>query len=78
MSQPRKIHQDFGEQKRITRDVGFLRERDRLQVSFRQKADRQKIDIEKKGSRRWGLNPRPTDYESVALPLSYSGRKGGT
>ncbi len=24
-------------------------------------------------SRRWELNPRPTDYESVALPLSYSG-----
>ena len=24
-------------------------------------------------SRRWELNPRPTDYESVALPLSYAG-----
>ena len=25
-------------------------------------------------SRRWELNPRPTDYESVALPLSYAGK----
>src|SRR3989344_5745810 len=25
-------------------------------------------------SRRWDLNPRPTLYESVALPLSYFGR----
>jgi hypothetical protein len=25
-------------------------------------------------SRRWELNPRPVDYESTALPLSYFGR----
>ncbi len=24
-------------------------------------------------SRRWDLNPRPADYESAALPLSYAG-----
>ena len=24
-------------------------------------------------SRRWDLNPRPADYESAALPLSYTG-----
>ena len=24
-------------------------------------------------SRRWELNPRPVDYESTALPLSYFG-----
>ena len=27
-------------------------------------------------SRRWDLNPRPTDYKSVALPLSYTGESG--
>ena len=27
----------------------------------------------RKESRRWDLNPRPTHYECVALPLSYSG-----
>ena len=27
-----------------------------------------------KWSQRWGLNPRPTVYETVALPLSYAGR----
>ena len=26
-----------------------------------------------KWSRRWDLNPRPADYESAALPLSYAG-----
>src|SRR5215469_10957149 len=26
-------------------------------------------------SRRWELNPRPSDYESLALPLSYFGLK---
>ena len=25
-------------------------------------------------SRRWGLNPRPTDYKSVALPLRHTGK----
>ena len=28
-------------------------------------------------SRRWDLNPRPTTYEAVALPLSYSGGSRG-
>ncbi len=27
-------------------------------------------------SRRWDLNPRPADYESAALPLSYAGNPG--
>ncbi len=27
----------------------------------------------RKGSRWWDLNPRPTVYETVALPLSYIG-----
>ena len=26
-------------------------------------------------SREWELNPRPADYESAALPLSYLGKK---
>lgn len=26
-------------------------------------------------SRRWDLNPRPTAYEAVALPLSYFGKR---
>jgi hypothetical protein len=29
-----------------------------------------------KWSRRWDLNPRPADYESAALPLSYAGLEG--
>src|SRR5882672_8621089 len=33
---------------------------------------------EKKWSRGRELNPRPTDYESVALPLSYPGGSGET
>jgi hypothetical protein len=28
----------------------------------------------KKWSREWELNPRPADYESAALPLSYLGQ----
>jgi hypothetical protein len=32
------------------------------------------FQIEFKWSRRSELNRRPTDYESVALPLSYAGR----
>jgi hypothetical protein len=28
----------------------------------------------KKWSREWELNPRPADYESAALPLSYLGK----
>ena len=27
----------------------------------------------KKGSRQWGLNPRPSAYKADALPLSYGG-----
>ena len=29
--------------------------------------------FQRRWSRRWDLNPRPTRYECVALPLSYSG-----
>ena len=29
--------------------------------------------LEKDWSREWELNPRPADYESAALPLSYLG-----
>jgi hypothetical protein len=29
--------------------------------------------FKKKWSREWELNPRPADYESAALPLSYLG-----
>ena len=29
--------------------------------------------MEDKWSREWELNPRPVDYESTALPLSYLG-----
>ena len=29
-----------------------------------------------KWSREWELNPRPADYESAALPLSYLGSAG--
>ena len=29
---------------------------------------------DKKWSREWELNPRPADYESAALPLSYLGK----
>ncbi len=28
---------------------------------------------EEKGSRQWGLNPRPSAYKADALPLSYGG-----
>jgi hypothetical protein len=31
------------------------------------------VFIEEKWSRGWELNPRPADYESAALPLSYLG-----
>jgi hypothetical protein len=31
---------------------------------------------EKEWSREWELNPRPADYESAALPLSYLGLAG--
>jgi hypothetical protein len=30
-------------------------------------------DLQKRWSREWELNPRPADYESAALPLSYLG-----
>src|SRR5579872_5161902 len=33
---------------------------------------------EKEWSREWELNPRPADYESAALPLSYLGSAGST
>src|SRR5580704_2028163 len=32
--------------------------------------------VEKEWSREWELNPRPADYESAALPLSYLGLAG--
>src|SRR5262245_25361796 len=37
---------------------------------------RYRLEIEiawREWSQRWGLNPRPTVYETVALPLSYFG-----
>jgi hypothetical protein len=33
-------------------------------------------DRKKEWSREWELNPRPADYESAALPLSYLGSAG--
>jgi hypothetical protein len=30
-------------------------------------------DLQERWSREWELNPRPADYESAALPLSYLG-----
>ena len=36
-------------------------------------ADLVKDARKKEWSRRWELNPRPVDYESTALPLSYFG-----
>ena len=31
------------------------------------------VRTQKRWSREWELNPRPADYESAALPLSYLG-----
>ena len=32
--------------------------------------------IKNKWCRRWDSNPRPRDYETLALPLSYTGTEG--
>ena len=35
--------------------------------------EKREVSSEEDWSRRWDLNPRPADYESAALPLSYTG-----
>ena len=35
--------------------------------------EKREVTSDEGWSRRWDLNPRPADYESAALPLSYTG-----
>jgi hypothetical protein len=50
-----------------------LSTRQKLGHTVQSRSQRSKFLISGNVSQKWELNPRPTLYESVALPLSYSG-----